>query len=69
MSDFVLSPFEQAELNILDDVLLNSIEAIKLYIKRNIVTAMNQFNGFEAESIKAEKNESESSDLDKQGDN
>ena len=69
MSDFVLSPFEQAELEVLDGVLLNSVEAIKLFIKRDIIAAMNKFNSFGTEKSKTDKNESESNDLDKQDDN
>ena len=44
-SDYVLQPFVSRELTMVDLVLGKAVDAIKVFLREGLVTAMNQFNG------------------------
>ena len=46
-SDFVLSAFTESETTLLTSVLLTAVDAVKLALRRGVVTAMNQYNGLD----------------------
>lgn len=47
MSDFVLSAFTESETTLVTSVISTAADAVKLALRRGVVTAMNQYNGLD----------------------
>jgi PTH1 family peptidyl-tRNA hydrolase len=47
MADFVLSSFTESETTVVTSVISTAADAVKLALRRGVVTAMNQYNGCE----------------------
>ena len=49
--DWVLSPFAETEVAVIEQVIIGAVEAIELLLTKNLATAMNRFNGLDFNQV------------------